>query len=263
MARRPRELEAEALRVIARGQHGDKLYVAAVAGAGVDMEQPRRFRGAFRDKFFEHIRPSLQTVPREDKAYQRKSGDDGPVVFKYLLDLEPRGDGVDEGDRHGCQNHAEREHDDAVNDEQSRADAAEEQRDEHRGERQHLDRVAELEYAQRRAAVLGQQTFAYLGLGFGGIKGVIAGLAGDGHQKRDGRRNHRGVQYQAAVMYLVLRDLRHGEREPGSHRIADSLADGEQHQHERKLAGDDRDHLAGEPEAAPPIIVAMAGMSSR
>ena len=51
-------------------------------------------------------------------------------------------------------------------------------------------------------------------------------------------------------MYLVLRDLRHGEREPGSHRIADSLADGEQHQHERKLAGDDRDHLAAEADAS-------------
>ena len=50
-------------------------------------------------------------------------------------------------------------------------------------------------------------------------------------------------------MYLVLRDLRHGEGQADAQLIADGLADGKQYQHERQLAGDDCDHLAAESDA--------------
>jgi hypothetical protein len=68
VAGRACQLKAQALCIIARGQHADQLDVAAVAGTGVNVEKPRRFGCTFCDKFFKHFRPSLQTIPGQNQA---------------------------------------------------------------------------------------------------------------------------------------------------------------------------------------------------
>ena len=102
---------------------------------------------------------------------------------------------------------------------------------------------------QRRAAVLGQQTFADLGLRLGRVKGVVAGLAGDDQQHGDGGGDHAGLKNQAAVCRLIGCDVGQGKGDPGAEEIAHGFAHGEKHQHQGKLTGDNRDHLAAQAHA--------------
>ena len=88
------------------------------------------------------------------------------------------------------------------------ADAAEKQRDKQACKREHLDGVIELIYAKRRAAVFGKHALAYLRLGLGRVKGVVAGLAGDYEQHRRGSGDHARLEDQAAVCRLIQGNIR-------------------------------------------------------
>ena len=264
-----RQLEAQALRVIAGGQHADQLDVAAVAGAGVDMEEPGGLAGALFDQFLKHTHSSLQAVPDQHQAQQRQPGHHGPVILEDLLDLETGGDGVDKGDAHRRDDDAQQEqhqhvqqHGDSrrgaageadeghqVSD--AGADAAEEQHHEEAGHGEHLDGVAQLEHAQGRAAVLGQHAFADLGLGLGRVKGVVAGLAGDHQQEGDGRGDEAGLADEAAALQLIAHDGAQGEGDAllGADGHAHAAAHAQQHQHQGQLAGQHRDHLTAQADA--------------
>ena len=75
---------------------------------------------------------------------------------------------------------------------------------------------------------------------------MTAGLAGDDEQKGYRGGDKACVGYETAVIKLEFHDIAHGEGHAVS---AGDLADSQQHEHQRQLTGDDRDHLAAQTDA--------------